>query len=530
LRDPDPSLKTRRHPLRLIAPLVVLLALVGVWRVRDTQQEQRIAAEQLIAGQRAAAKPHLDALRGRTIWLPAIAKADVARRLFATGRYADFLDYDAASHDRSEGPDVALYRAAANVALDRLDAGAAAFRAVDRTKVDAKKAAALEQAIADRQRGSVPYLFDRNATAIADVRLGGSEISATNADFAPLVDAKAGALTIGANAQRLGTNATLDTTLDAAVQRAAVAALGDYRASLVAIDPRTNELLAIASSRGKGALADLALESQYEPGSVIKVLTGLNAYESGLDVQSLFPYDCKGDLQIDGRHFGDWLGSGHGLLPSLDEAFAQSCNIVFADIGLRLGADKLRPFMSAAGFDRSADLGYVQVPLGRNVGQTFNRYETAFYAIGLEHESVNALHLAMLASMMANRGMLATPRLLRARRSILGDATPAAAPPPATRLASRTSAESMIRAMQTVVTSAKGTGRRAQIDGVTIAMKTGTAGKRENGYQALILCFAPAERPTIAFGMIAESAGPAEFAGARIAHDFLEALRTSHHL
>src|SRR5207253_7433806 len=139
-------------------------------------------------------------------------------------------------------------------------------------------------------------------------------------EFAALVDAGAGELTIGANAARLGTNATLDTTLDPAVQRAAKAALGNYRGSLVAIDPRTNELLAIASTRGKGKLADLALESQYEPGSVIKVLTALNAYQSRFDVQSMFPYTCKGDLLIDGRHFGDWLGSGHGVLPSLDDA------------------------------------------------------------------------------------------------------------------------------------------------------------------------------------------------------------------
>lgn len=483
-----------------------------------------------MAGKSAAAQPHLDVLRGRTIWLSAIAKDEVARKLFAGSRYADFLAYDAASRDRSEAPDVALYRAAANVATNHLDAGEAAFRTMDRGKVDAKKAAALQQAIEERKAGNVPYVFDRNGAPIASIRLPANDVAATNPDFAALVEEQAGQLTVGASSQRLGTSSTLDTTLDSAVQRAAVAALGDYRGSLVALDPRTNEVLAIASSRGKGKLADLALESQYEPGSVIKVLTGFNAYNTGLGLQAMFPYDCKGDLLIDGRHFGDWLGNGHGMLPSLSEAFAESCNIVFADVGLRLGADKLRAFMTAAGFDGETDLGISKVPLGKTVGQIFNRYETAFYAIGLEHESVNALHLAMLASMMANRGMLAHPRLLRARRSILGEPSPASAQPAATRLGSNEAAEQMIQAMELVVTSPKGTGRRTQIDGLTIAMKTGTAGKRENGYQALILCFAPVEHPAIAFGMIAESAGPAEIAGAKIAHDFLTALKTAHHL
>jgi cell division protein FtsI/penicillin-binding protein 2 len=314
------------------------------------------------------------------------------------------------------------------------------------------------------------------------------------------------------------------------VQRAAVAALGDYRGSLVAIDPKTNEILAIASTRGRGKTANLALESQYEPGSVIKVLTALNAYQSGAGVQSMFPYTCKGDLLIEGRHFGDWLGNGHRVLPSLDEALAQSCNIVFADLGLRLGVDRLRAFMAAAGFDSETDLGIAKVPLGKTVGKVFNRYETGFYAIGLEHESINALHLAMIASMVANRGMLTQPRLLRSRRSLLGEASPAPAPPAATRLASAEATEQVIRAMEAVTTSPKGTGRRAKIDGLTIAMKTGTAGKRENGYQALIVCLAPADHPTIAFGLIAESAGPAEYAGARIAHDFLTALRTNRRL
>ncbi|MCU1350135.1 MAG: Peptidoglycan glycosyltransferase [Acidobacteria bacterium] len=511
-----------------LALLLVILAVAAGLRVRDTESHQRLAAEYLIAGKTAAAKPHLEALRGRTIWLSAIPKEEVARKLFAANRYADFLSYDAASRDRAEVPDVVLYRAAANVATNRLDAAEAAFRSLDRGRVDARKATALGQAIAERKAGNIPYVFDRTGAPIAVVRLPSNEVAATDPEYAALIEKDAGELTVGANAPRLGTNATLDTTLDPAVQRAAIAALGVYRGSLVAIDPRTNELLAIASSRGQGKLADLALESQYEPGSVIKVLTGLNAYNSGFDPRAMFPYDCKGDLLIDGRHFGDWLGSGHGVLPSLDEALAESCNIVFADVGLRLGADRLRTFMTAAGFDSQTDLGIATAPLGKTVGQIFNRYETAFYAIGLEHESINALHLAMLASMLANRGTLAHPRLLRGRRSILGESTAAPAPPPPTRIASKEAAEQMVRAMEAVVTSPKGTGRRAAIEGLTIAMKTGTAGKRENGYQALIVCFAPAEQPTIAFGLIAESAGPAEYAGAKIAHDFLVALRAAH--
>jgi peptidoglycan glycosyltransferase len=345
---------------------------------------------------------------------------------------------------------------------------------------------------------------------------------ATDGDFAPLIDRKGGPLTIGAHAERLGTSSTLDTTLDPVVQKAALAALGNYRGSLVAIDPRSNEILAIANHETQ---ENLALQRQYEPGSVIKVLTGLNALTSGINVDSMFPYVCNGELMIDGRHFGDWMPQGHGRLRSIDDALAVSCNVFFADIGLRLGRDRLERFMKAAGFDGQANLSIFQVPLGRSRGAVFNNFETGFLAIGLEHEEINAIHMAMLASMMANRGVLTTPRLLRQRRSILGDVVASAPQQGKTRIATAAAAERMIQAMRAVTTEPRGTGRRAPVEGLSLAMKTGTAGERKRGLEALIMAFAPVESPKIAFGIIAEDAGPAEFAGAKIAHDFLERIK-----
>src|SRR6185436_2580897 len=124
-----------------------------------------------------------------------------------------------------------------------------------------------------------------------------------------------------------------------------------------------------------------------------------------------FPYTCTGNLAIDGRAFGDWLATGHGVLPTFDDAFARSCNVVFADYGVHLGRDRLHAFFQKAGFESQADLGLFHAPLGRKVGNVFNNFETAFYAIGLEHSTTTTLHLAMLASMAANRGVLTQPRL-----------------------------------------------------------------------------------------------------------------------
>jgi peptidoglycan glycosyltransferase len=454
-----------------------------------------------------------------------IPKVEVARRLFALQRYDLFLAYDTAADEADESADVVLYRAVAQVAWHRLAEANETFVSVDRARANPSLYAAAKRAIALRMSGSAPYVCDRNGGTIAVFRYATDDAAAVDDDFAPLVSRDAGELTIGAKLSQLGENATIETTLDPFVQKAALKALGGFRGSLVAIDPRTNEILAIASSRGNGPLANLALEHQYEPGSVVKILTGLNAESGAVDLASLFPYTCKGFLEIDGRHFGDWLPAGHGVLQSIDEALAVSCNVFFADVGIRLGSDSLKRFMTAAGFDTQANLGIFQVPLGKTIGPVFNHFETAFFAIGLEHESMNALHVAMLASMMANRGVLTTPRLLVQRRSILGDVVSAGPQQTSVRLAPTAAAEAIVHSMQAVVSDPKGTGRRALVPGISLAMKTGTAGERKSGLEAVILAFAPVESPKIAFGVIAEDAGPAEFAGAKIAHDFLEAMQ-----
>jgi peptidoglycan glycosyltransferase len=483
--------------------------------------DQLLAAAYLVAGNEAAARPHIvptDVMRN-----PIIPKVEVARRLFARDRYNDFLAYDAAFPDRIENPDVPLYRAAAMIVSNRPAEAQKAFASIDKARVNSSHYGALQHALAARATGDVPYVFDRNGGTIAVLRAHSA--ASIDDDFAPLVSRDAGELTIGAKLPQLGENATIDTTLDPFVQKAALKALGGFRGSIVAIDPRTNEILAIASSRGTGPLANLALEHQYEPGSVVKILTGLNAENGGVGLASLFPYTCKGFLDIDGRRFGDWLPAGHGILNSIDDAFAVSCNVFFADVGIRLGSDSLKHFMTAAGFDSTANLGILQVPLGKTIGPVFNHFETAFLAIGLEHESMNALHIAMLASMIANRGVLTTPRLLIQRRSILGDVIAAGPKQMGVRLAPPAAAEAIVHSMEAVVSDPKGTGRRALVPGISIAMKTGTAGERKSGLEAVILAFAPVESPKIAFGVIAEDAGPAEFAGAKIAHDFLEAMQ-----
>ncbi|HXI13572.1 MAG TPA: penicillin-binding transpeptidase domain-containing protein [Thermoanaerobaculia bacterium] len=495
------------------------------FRLRPAEYDEAMAVTLLSAGQGQMAQQFLDrTARRKPDWLPTFDKTEVARLLVSSQRYEELLAYDKAVHQRGEGPEVALYRVAALVGLDRSAEAAKALAAVDRGAVDAAKYKVISEAVAQRQSGRFPFLLDRSGNAIATYDVASKGLLINDKNFDALIARSGGELTVESQLARLGTAATVETTLDPLVQKAAIEALGSLRGSLVAIDPSTNELLAIASSHPSGPVSNLALEGKYEPGSIMKVLTSIKAVSAGINFSERFPMKCEGLLMVDGRQFRDW--AVHGDLTDLNEALAVSCNTAFADLGVRLGRESLLGFLRSAGFDGNADLGVMKVPLGITHGSFYNRFEIANLAVGLEHETVNALHVAMLASMVANRGKFAVPRLLRGRRSILGEPVGVVAQEFSTQVAPREVFDKVIPAMKAVVTDPRGTGKRVAIPGLTVAMKTGTAGKQDKGYDALILAFAPADNPRIAFGVIAEHAGSAELQGARVANEFLKRIKS----
>jgi cell division protein FtsI/penicillin-binding protein 2 len=394
---------------------------------------------------------------------------------------------------------------------------------IDPARVHPGRLRMFRQNLAERKGGRFVFVRDRQGNPLAAYSFSTRDVVPLRADTAALIDASGGPLTIEAHLADIGTTSSIETTIDPAVQRAAADALAGYRGSLVAIDVATNEILAVANSAGAGTVTNLAFENGYEPGSVVKVLTMLNAFDSAVDVPSRYPLRCDGYLTVGGRQFLDW--AVHGTVVDVNEAMAVSCNVAFGELGLTLGADRLREHMASSGFNASADLGLFTVPLGRNVGELLDPHAIASYAVGLERETSSPLHIAMLAAAIANGGTLTTPRFVRGRHTVLGEQVWTAPAAQSTRIGSEDAVRRAAAAMLAVVNNQRGTGRRAQIEGLTIAMKTGTAGDAAGGYDSVIMAYAPADRPRIAIGMIAENAGPAEFAGARIAQEFFGALR-----
>ncbi|HEU5163542.1 MAG TPA: penicillin-binding transpeptidase domain-containing protein, partial [Thermoanaerobaculia bacterium] len=364
LREGDPA-----AAIEAIAPWSRL-------RLRSADYEQLLAASYLLAGNDANAAEWLGrAAKRDPDFFPALTREEAGQLFLARGEYEELLQWYAAARVRWESDDAKLYRAAAELGAGRASEAKATFASIDRDSVDAGQYDALATAFARRSEGAFPLVVDRDGKTIASWHVANADLVALNDDFTPLVDRSGGRLTIEAQIERIGTAGVIETTLDPAIQHAAVAAIAPWRASLVAIDPRTHEILAIASSAGGGARTNLALEGSYEPGSIIKPLTALAALENRSSAIKAFPFQCEGFTVIDGRQFFDW--ARHGRLGSNEEAMAVSCNVAYARMGLALGKERLDATFAAARFGSKANLGLFDVPLGRAVGPVDHNFMIA---------------------------------------------------------------------------------------------------------------------------------------------------------
>ena len=331
--------------------------------------------------------------------------------------------------------------------------------------------------------------------------------------------------------------ATVELTLNARAQQAAWDALGNQRGAVVALDPSTGAILALVSKpsydpnqlathdskAAKAAYTRLfgdperplnnrATGELYPPGSTFKLITAAAALESG-------DYDL--DTEIDGPAsftpprtktplVNDFPGAcGPNDKVTLIEALRMSCNTAFGSLGLALGEPAMLEQAKRFGF--GVDL---KIPTSVVASQFPNALEPAYLAqssIGQYDVRVTPMQMAMVSAAIANRGVLMKPHLVN--RVLNADMTVMSRPEPEEigRSVSRSTADRLTTMMERVVT--EGTGTRAQIDGVRVAGKTGTAehGKdaqgRERSPHAWFTAFAPADDPKIAVAVLVEDGG-----------------------
>lgn len=319
--------------------------------------------------------------------------------------------------------------------------------------------------------------------------------------------------------------ATIVTTIVPKLQRVAAKALGTEPGAVVAMDPGTGAVLAMVANPGynpqpfasfnagkeRAAFAKLrrdpgkpllsrADQQLYPPGSTFKLVTGSAALMNGMTPGTRFPNPPALKLP-DTTHLLHNFGNEHclGGAPTLTiaQAFTVSCNVVFGEIGLKLGAARLVAQAQAFGFDRQVpfDVPWAEGQIPPTSAFANNRPLVAISAIGQGSVSANPLQMALVASAIANGGREMEPRLVSEIRDPTGQVLKTFGPQVYGRPITPQVAAEMTQMMVDVVRS--GTGTTAQIPGVEVAGKTGTAQNPSGRPHAWFVCFAPAPHPSI---------------------------------
>ncbi len=339
-------------------------------------------------------------------------------------------------------------------------------------------------------------------------------------------------------------------TIDPAVQRAAYAGLRGLRGAAVALDPKTGAILAMVSAPSydpnsltsfdgtairaaydgltkdpANPLLNRAINQTYPPGSTFKVVTAAAALADGRTPESQVPSPTVLDLpqtSVGLKNFGG--ESCGGPTSSIAEALRISCNTAFAALGLQLGAQKLRDQAKAFGLDDDS----LTVPLPVSASRfpdDPNPPQLAQSAIGQFDVRVTPLQMAMVAAGIANGGEVMSPYLVQEVQAPDLSRIDLAQPKALSRATTPRVADELTTMMQAVVD--RGTGTSAQIPGVAVAGKTGTAQNAPGAApHAWFIAFAPAKDPKIAVAVLVENGGKdgSDATGGRVAGPIAKAM------
>lgn len=306
-------------------------------------------------------------------------------------------------------------------------------------------------------------------------------------------------------------------TLHHELQRTAEGLLRGKKGAIVAIDPRTGEVLAMVSKPDfnpnqlnadwgrlvgdEGSpLLNRGLAGLYPPGSTFKIIMTAAVLEYGkLDAS----YECTGSIVVDGYVLTDLNKQGHGPL-DLRRSLAVSCNTNFARMALELGGETVlnmaERFYLGRAVPGELPLQTSRLPYGRGIEPT----ELAAVSIGQGKLLITPAQMALAAGVFANEGVMMTPRILRQVRTAEGEQVEGLTTE-GIRVISPEIANEVKLMMEAAVT--EGTGRNAAIYGVRVAGKTGTAENATGESHAWFVGFAPVEAPRIAVAVILEAEG-----------------------
>ena len=312
--------------------------------------------------------------------------------------------------------------------------------------------------------------------------------------------------------------ATVTLSIDARLQgiaasrlRKAVEKLGAKGGSVVIVEPRTGEILALVNEPsfrppcegGKDpATRNAAITDMFEPGSTFKVVAAAAALDQGLMNPETNIFAENGKYAVAGQVIHDH--EPYGLL-TFTGALVHSSNIAMAKVALQVGKDALYRYAKDFGFGCETGVplpgeaaGVIRHPSNR----LWSARSTATIAFGQE-VSVTALQLAMSYAAVANSGVLLRPILVLSVKDCDGNVLHRAQAVPVRRVITQNTARTLTGILAKVVS--EGTGKEAALSWATVAGKTGTAEKYDpqrraystQNYVASFVGFLPAEDPRV---------------------------------
>ena len=359
--------------------------------------------------------------------------------------------------------------------------------------------------------------------------------------------------------------------LDLRLQRKAHELLEGRRGAIIAIEPATGGILALASVPGFDAnkfvtgisvkdyrdlsesidkpLFNRALRGQYPPGSTIKPMMAVAALDSGVTTRERTIWD-PGYFQLkeSGRRYRDWKRTGHGWVDLMDSV-AESCDVYFYQIGVEMGVDVMYDYLSRFGFGEDATLDVAGALSGLLPSRDWKRAvrsepwypgDSVNMSIGQGFFLATPLQLATATALIANRGEWVEPRLLK---DIRGDRPVEEFLPASTHkpldLKNPDDWEYVVDTMEEVMHGTRGTARgAARGASYRMAGKTGTAQVFSLGEDeeydaeeirerlrdhALFVGFAPTDDPKIAVAIIVENGGGGSSVAAPVARGLFDA-------
>ena len=324
-----------------------------------------------------------------------------------------------------------------------------------------------------------------------------------------------------------GNNVVL--TIDPELQELAyqeLSASSTGRGSVVALNPQTGEILAMATSPSfdpnnidenypdlanaeDAPLVDRATQSLYPPGSVFKVITAAAALEAGVSPEEKF-FD-SGAYELPGYTVHNFQDKDYGEV-TFTRALAYSINVVFAKIAVTIvGAERLTEMALNFGFGDPYDDFPIPVS-GSSVNSlppdqwtTGTLAQTAF---GQGEVQTNSFEMALVAAAIANDGKMVEPRIVREVRSPDGIILDKPTPSISRRALPADTAATLNEMMQQVII--QGGLTEAEIEGIKVAGKTGTAESGNGDPHSWWITFAPADDPKIAMCVMIENGGRAD--------------------